>query len=75
MENEPMKAGHVIEFNVNHAVPLLFVAFGALFIEIFLWNMHFVEEALDLKLGFSMQPVKFKVDEDLPNFLTAVRLA
>ena len=75
MENEPMKSKHGIEFNINHGVPLLFVGIGAIFIEIFLWNMMYIEEALGFSLGFSMQPKKLKVDEDLPNFLTAVRLA
>lgn len=61
---ETMKSGHIVDWNVTWATPMLLLAAAAVFI-IFIQILF--KETL-MKFGFAMVSKKIQVDEDLPRF-------
>lgn len=65
-----MKSGHFFEIDINSGTPVLLMIFAAVFLLV-------IRKILGknlMKLGFTMQAKQLEVDEDLPDFLTTVKL-
>lgn len=65
-----MKSLHMLRFEPGHASPMLIMAASAVFI------ISFTKIFKDYigKWGFALQSKEIKVDEDLPQFFTTIRL-
>ena len=65
-----MKSTHFLDFKPGHASPMLYMAFSAVFI------IAFTKIFKDYigQWGFALQSKEIKVDEDLPQFFTTIRL-
>jgi len=73
-EAEGMKAQHFLElfpFKVDQATPLALVAAASLLVAA---AQSLFSESL-AEWGFSLSREKFEVDEDLPNFYSALKLS
>lgn len=66
-----MKSNHLLEFQVDWAAPVLLMSV----IAIFLFIMQLVFSKYLVRWGFTLQAKEIKVDEDLPPFLTTVKLS
>lgn len=65
-----MKSGHFLEFTPGHASPMMIMAGSAVFIIAF--TKIFKNQLASW--GFALQRKEIKVDEDLPNFFSTIRL-
>lgn len=68
---EEMKSQHFLTFHLSHSSPLLLMVFAS-FLLILLKNL-FGDQLR--KMGFAMEEKRIEVDEDLPNFFTAIKLS
>lgn len=68
---ERMKSGHIFKAEVNWASPVLFMVLCAVILQIV---QRLFQDYLN-KFGFGMQSKEIAVDEDLPDFLTTVKLS
>lgn len=73
-ETDQMKSGHSIRdaLIVNYSTPLQLLAFGAVFLIIIQILVPYEDLA---RLGFSMAQSEIEVDEDLPNFFSAIKIS
>lgn len=67
-----MESGHFLSIDINWAVPMLYICFCALILQVL---MTVAGKEYLQKWGFGMSAKDIEVDEDLPNFFRSVKLS